>query len=423
MFGALADAGRVDEHPEQRDAGGGADQEQQARQVRAGAVLDGVPEAVHVPEGQRAAEERARPADQGDGADVAVHQQVPQDVPDGNQRGEQVRADVAGGAAPEDLLGDADAATQDVRAEDQDRDNKREHEVPDGLGHAGAFGGRGGGGGGHARHSRAFPREEQPGAGGGPDGRSGTLGAMRVLEVFTVFLRLGLSSFGGPVAHLGFFRAEFVGRRAWLSDAEYAELVAVANFLPGPSSSQVGLAVGLRRAGWAGAGAAWLGFTLPSALIMALLGFTLAGGAADGAGWVQGVKLAAAAVVAQAVAGMWGALVTDRVRVGLALGAAAALLHIKVEMVFVRLVGVRPQHRAEALAGVLMHLDHELAVAAGPGGGAGRPGFGRRLGRRELRRGGGKHKRIALRVGRRRDERIALRHSGRGAWRLDRRGR
>lgn len=149
---------------------------------------------------------------------------------------------------------------------------------------------------------------------------------MRVLEVFTVFLRLGLSSFGGPVAHLGFFRAEFVERRAWLSDAEYAELVAVANFLPGPSSSQVGLAVGLRRAGWAGAGAAWLGFTLPSALIMALLGFTLAGGAADGAGWVQGVKLAAAAVVAQAVAGMWGALVTDRVRVGLALGAAAALL-------------------------------------------------------------------------------------------------
>ncbi|MDR6220924.1 chromate efflux transporter [Deinococcus soli (ex Cha et al. 2016)] len=149
---------------------------------------------------------------------------------------------------------------------------------------------------------------------------------MHVLEVFTVFLRLGLSSFGGPVAHLGFFRAEFVERRAWLSDAEYAELVAVANFLPGPSSSQVGLAVGLRRAGWAGAGAAWLGFTLPSALLMALLGGTLAGGAADGAGWVQGVKLAAVAVVAQAVAGMWGALVTDRVRAGLALGAAAALL-------------------------------------------------------------------------------------------------
>ncbi|MXV21698.1 chromate transporter, partial [Deinococcus xianganensis] len=145
---------------------------------------------------------------------------------------------------------------------------------------------------------------------------------MRALEVFTVFLRLGLSSFGGPVAHLGFFRAEFVERRAWLGDAEYAELVAVANFLPGPSSSQVGLAVGLHRAGWVGAGAAWLGFTLPSALLMALLGGTLAGSAADGAGWVQGVKLAAVAVVAQAVAGMWGALVTDRVRAGLALGAA-----------------------------------------------------------------------------------------------------
>ena len=150
---------------------------------------------------------------------------------------------------------------------------------------------------------------------------------MRVLEVFLVFLRLGLTSFGGPVAHLGYFRAEFVTRRAWLGEAAYADLVALAGFLPGPASSQVGLSVGLLRAGWPGLLAAWAGFTLPSAALMTALalGLTRLGDPGQ-AGWLTGLKLAAVAVVAQAVAGLWASLVTDRVRAGLALGTAAALL-------------------------------------------------------------------------------------------------
>ena len=150
--------------------------------------------------------------------------------------------------------------------------------------------------------------------------------------VFATFLKLGLTSFGGPAAHLGFFREEFVGRRRWLSDAQYADVVALAQFLPGPASSQVGFAVGHLLAGAQGALAAWAGFTLPSALLLAGFG-ALAGRAGDlgGAGWVAGLKLAAVAVVAQAVAGMWGTLVAGegaagRLRTALALGTAAGLL-------------------------------------------------------------------------------------------------
>jgi len=118
------------------------------------------------------------------------------------------------------------------------------------------------------------------------------------LAVFLVFLRLGLTSFGGPVAHLGYFRAELVQRRRWLSDAAYADLVALCQFLPGPASSQVGLGLGLHRAGPSGALAAWAGFTLPSALALALAALGVAAldpGAASG--WLQGLKLVAAAVV------------------------------------------------------------------------------------------------------------------------------
>lgn len=92
-------------------------------------------------------------------------------------------------------------------------------------------------------------------------------------RVFLVFLRLGLTSFGGPIAHLGYFRAEFVERRRWLDDRSYADLVALCQFLPGPASSQVGMALGLGRAGWWGALAAWVGFTLPSALALILFAY------------------------------------------------------------------------------------------------------------------------------------------------------
>ena len=150
---------------------------------------------------------------------------------------------------------------------------------------------------------------------------------MRFLEVFVVFLRLGLTSFGGPLAHLGYFRTEVVTRRAWLSEAGYADVVALAQFLPGPASSQTGFAVGLLRAGWPGALAAWLGFTAPSALLMLAFAVGVANlGDVGAAGWLAGLKVAAVAIVAQAVAGMWSSLVTDRVRIALALGVAALLV-------------------------------------------------------------------------------------------------
>ena len=143
------------------------------------------------------------------------------------------------------------------------------------------------------------------------------------LAVFLVFLRLGLTSFGGPVAHLGYFRAEFVERRRWLDDRGFTDLVALCQFLPGPSSSQVGIAIGMLRAGWLGSLAAWVGFTLPSAVLMILAAQGLAGHAwLAQSGVVHGLKLAAAAVVAQAVWGMARSFCTDRARIGVALVAA-----------------------------------------------------------------------------------------------------
>ena len=151
------------------------------------------------------------------------------------------------------------------------------------------------------------------------------------LSVFAVFLRLGLTSFGGPVAHLGYFHAEFVQRRRWLGEAAYADLVALCQFLPGPASSQVGLALGLSRAGYSGAFAAWAGFTLPSAiaLIALALGLAQAGEALNsgwGAGILQGLKAAAVAVVAQAVWNMARSLCPDWPRRALALLTAALLI-------------------------------------------------------------------------------------------------
>ncbi|GAB3014849.1 chromate efflux transporter [Bowmanella dokdonensis] len=133
------------------------------------------------------------------------------------------------------------------------------------------------------------------------------------IGVFLIFLRLGLVSFGGPVAHLGYFREAFVTRRKWLSDTAYAQLVALCQVLPGPASSQVGFALGLHRAGMGGALAAWLGFTLPSALVMML--FALYYQQLNhwlGSDWLHGLKVAAVAVVAQAVWGMGRALCPDR---------------------------------------------------------------------------------------------------------------
>jgi chromate transporter len=154
--------------------------------------------------------------------------------------------------------------------------------------------------------------------------RAGSLPA--VLEVFGVALRLGLTSFGGPVAHLGYFREEYVVRRKWLDDAHYVDLVALCQFLPGPASSQVGMAIGISRAGLLGGLAAWLGFTLPSALALVIFAYGMqAAGVAD-AGWLHGLKVVAVAVVAQAVWGMARNLAADRQRASLMIVAAVVVV-------------------------------------------------------------------------------------------------
>jgi chromate transporter len=148
-------------------------------------------------------------------------------------------------------------------------------------------------------------------------------------EVFLAFLKLGLTSFGGPIAHLGYFREEFVTRRQWLDERAYADLVALCQFLPGPASSQVGLAIGLSRAGYLGALAAWTGFTLPSALALVLFAFGIAAlGDALGSAWLHGLKIAAVAVVANAVLGMMRSLTPDKERATLAVAAAGIALMV-----------------------------------------------------------------------------------------------
>ncbi|HUK10365.1 MAG TPA: chromate efflux transporter [Stellaceae bacterium] len=146
-------------------------------------------------------------------------------------------------------------------------------------------------------------------------------------EVFLIFLRLGLTSFGGPIAHLGYFRNEFVLRRRWLDEAHYADIVALAQFTPGPASSKVGLTIGLMRAGYWGALAAWTGFTLPSAIALVLFayGAKLLSGP-TGAGLLHGLKLVAVAIVAQAISGMARTLCPDRERASIAVVAALIVL-------------------------------------------------------------------------------------------------
>lgn len=154
-----------------------------------------------------------------------------------------------------------------------------------------------------------------------PDDRS-------VWSVFLIFLRLGLTSFGGPIAHLGYFRDEFVTRRHWLTERSYADLVALCQFLPGPASSQVGMALGLSRSGYAGALAAWAGFTLPSAIALILFALGMSSyGDAIAPGALHGLKVVAVAVVAQAVWGMGKNLCPDALRITImALAACVVLL-------------------------------------------------------------------------------------------------
>jgi chromate transporter len=147
------------------------------------------------------------------------------------------------------------------------------------------------------------------------------------LEVLAVFLKLGLSCFGGPIAHIGYFRDEFVTRKRWLDEQAYADLVALCQFLPGPASSQVGFSIGLMRAGYAGGLAAWTGFTLPSAIILLLFAYGAGSlGGPVGTGLLHGLKLVAVAIVAQAVWGMARSLCPDRERASIAAVAALIIL-------------------------------------------------------------------------------------------------
>jgi chromate transporter len=157
--------------------------------------------------------------------------------------------------------------------------------------------------------------------------RAGPPGPGHAGEVFRAFLQQGLTAFGGLVAHISYFRREFVERRGWLSEAAFADLLALAQFLPGPASSQLGMAIGLRRAGYVGLLAAWLGFTLPAAAAMIALGYfapRIDTTWADGV--THGLKIAAAAVVAQALLAMARTLAVGPIRGGMAIGATAGLL-------------------------------------------------------------------------------------------------
>ncbi|MFD2410378.1 chromate transporter [Paenibacillus rhizoplanae] len=154
--------------------------------------------------------------------------------------------------------------------------------------------------------------------------RKGKAGAL--LEILFVSAQLGLTSFGGPVAHLGYFHNEYIRRRRWMDERSYADLVALCQFLPGPASSQVGIGIGMVRAGWLGGIVAWLGFTLPSVLALVAFAFLLQGYDIAGAGWIHGLKIVAVAIVAQAILGMGQKLTPDRERIAIAVIATGVTL-------------------------------------------------------------------------------------------------
>jgi len=147
-----------------------------------------------------------------------------------------------------------------------------------------------------------------------------------LLEVLAVSTKLGLTSFGGPIAHLGYFHEEYVRRRKWMDERSYADLVALCQFLPGPASSQVGIGIGVIRAGLLGGLTAWLGFTLPSVIALVLFALLLQGLDIGSAGWIHGLKIVAVAIVAQAVLGMGQKLTPDRSRATLAMVTASVIL-------------------------------------------------------------------------------------------------
>ncbi len=191
------------------------------------------------------------------------------------------------------------------------------------------------------------------------------------LDVFRVCLRLGLTSFGGPIAHLGYYHAEYVERRRWLDERSFADLVALCQFLPGPASTQVSIGVGLLRAGLAGALAAWVGFTLPSALLMIGFGYGVdALGGALGSGWLHGLKVVAVAVVAQAVLTMMRALAPDKERATLAVVATAIVLAVPTALGQIAAIALGALVGAVFFRGEAKRIDARLPLAGSRATGA-----------------------------------------------------
>ncbi|MDQ3037742.1 MAG: chromate efflux transporter [Myxococcota bacterium] len=184
------------------------------------------------------------------------------------------------------------------------------------------------------------------------------VGGRRLLEVLLTFTKLGLTSFGGPVAHLGYFQAELVERRKWVDQATYADLVALCQFLPGPASSQVGMALGIERAGLLGGLAAWIGFTLPSAVALVL--FALGVGTfspESGEAWIHGLKVVAVPIVALAIWGMATKLCPDAKRATIAIAAALAALAWETALTQVAIIALA------GVAGWVLYRREPRAVA------------------------------------------------------------
>lgn len=169
------------------------------------------------------------------------------------------------------------------------------------------------------------------------------------LEILKVATKLGLTSFGGPVAHLGYFREEYVRKRGWLDERSYADLVALCQFLPGPASSKVGIGIGLMRGGLLGAVLAWIGFTLPSVIALVIFAYLLHGWDLQGAGWIHGLKLAAVAIVTQAVWGMGKSLTPDRSRATIAI--LTAIITLVWSTAFTQIAAIA----AAGLVGLFLH--------------------------------------------------------------------
>ncbi|CAH1213045.1 putative chromate transport protein [Paenibacillus allorhizoplanae] len=172
-----------------------------------------------------------------------------------------------------------------------------------------------------------------------------------IFEVLWVSLKLGLTSFGGPVAHLGYFHDEYVRRKKWLDERSFADLVALCQFLPGPASSQVGIGIGTIRAGLLGGFIAWLGFTLPSVIALVLFALVVKGFDIGNVGWIHGLKIVAVAIVAQAILGMGQKLTPDRKRVTIAIVSATITLIWQTTIAQIALIALA------ALIGVLLYRE------------------------------------------------------------------